>query len=349
MRTKLVAVVLLAGIASSAAAIDLQGHRGTRGLAPENTLTAFKTALAIGVTTLETDLALTRDGVLMLSHEPRLYAALTRGPDGRWLSEDGAAIFSLKADELAQYDIGRLNPAHKYTAQWTDQKASDGERIPTLHQLFELARDAHSPGGRPVRFNIETKITPTSGDSTPDAERYARAVVDAVRAARMTERVTVQSFDWRTLREVKKLAPELPTACLTIESQNMNTVTPDVSGASPWHAGLKGADHGGSLPRMAQAAGCAIWSPFWRNVTAENIAEAQALRLKIIPWTVNEPAEIERLATLGVDGIITDYPDRARRALHSRFPSTSCIDWLRCADVTACACWICANCRTLSC
>ena len=318
MRTKAAAAVLLAAIAFSAAAIDLQGHRGTRGLAPENTLTAFKTALAIGVTTLETDLALTRDGVLVLSHEPRLYAALTRGPDGRWLSEDGAAIFSLKADELAQYDIGRLNPAHKYATQWTAQKASDGERIPTLQQLFDLAREARSPGGRPVRFNIETKITPASGDSTPDPERYARAVVDAVRAAKMSERVTVQSFDWRTLREVKKLAPELSTACLTIDSSNMNTVLPDASGASPWHAGLKAADYGGSLPRMAQSAGCSIWSPFWRNVTAENIVEAHTLKLQIIPWTVNDPAEIERLATLGVDGIITDYPDRARSALAAR-------------------------------
>jgi glycerophosphoryl diester phosphodiesterase len=98
----------------------------------------------------------------------------------------------------------------------------------------------------------------------------------------------------------------------------MNTVTPDTSGASPWHAGLRGADHGGSLPRLAQAAGCATWSPFWRNVTAENIAEAHALKLKIIPWTVNDAAEIERLAALGVDGIITDYPDRARYALASR-------------------------------
>jgi len=312
------ATVLLAALTEPAVAIDLQGHRGTRGLAPENTLAAFKTALAIGVTTLETDLALTRDGVLVLSHEPRLYAALTRGSDGRWLSEDGATIFSLKADELAQYDIGRLNPAHKYAAQWTEQKASDGERIPTLQQLFELARDARSPGGRPVRFNIETKITPTNGDSTPDAERYARAVVDAVRAAKMSERVTVQSFDWRTLREVKKLAPKLWTACLTIDSSSMSTVLPDASGASPWHAGLKAADYGGSLPRMAQAAGCGTWAPFWRNVTADNIAEAHALKLKIIPWTVNDPIEIERLAALGVDGIITDYPDRARRALAAR-------------------------------
>lgn len=317
MLTKAALVTLVTMIMNSAAAIDLQGHRGARGLAPENTLTAFRTALAIGVTTLETDLALTRDGVLVLSHEPRLYAALTRGADGRWLTEDGATIFSLMARDLAQHDVGRLNPAHKYSAQWIDQKASDGERIPSLQQLFDLARDARSPGGRPVRFNIETKITPTSGDTTPDPGRFARVVIDAVRAAGMSERVTVQSFDWRTLREVKKLAPEISTACLTIESQNMNTVTPDTSGASPWHAGLKREDHG-SLPRMVQAAGCNIWSPFWRNVTPESIAETHALNLKIIPWTINDPAEVERLAALGVDGIITDYPDRARRALASR-------------------------------
>ena len=304
--------------ASAAAAIDLQGHRGTRGLAPENTLAAFRTALTIGVTTLETDLALTRDGVLVLSHEPNLNAALTRGPDGRWLGEDGAPFFSLNVRDLAQYDIGRLNPAHKYAAQWTEQKASDGERIPTLQQLFDLARDAVSPSGRPVRLNIETKITPTSGDTTPDAERYARVVVDAVRAAKMNDRVTVQSFDWRTLRAVKKLAPELPTVCLTIDSPSMNTVLPDASGASPWHAGLKAADYGGSVPRMAQAAGCSVWSPFWRNATAENIAEAHVLKLKVIAWTINDPAEIERLAALGVDGIITDYPDRGRRALAAR-------------------------------
>lgn len=318
MRTEAFAFTLVVTFTSSVGAIDLQGHRGTRGLAPENTLVAFSAALAIGVTTLETDLALTRDGVLVLSHEPHLYAALTRGADGRWLAEDGAPIFSLSANDLAQYDIGRLNPAHKYAAQWTEQKAFDGERIPTLQQLFDLARDARSPGGKPVRFNIETKITPTSGDTTPDPERYARAVVDAVRAAKMSERVTVQSFDWRTLREVKKLAPELVTACLTIESQNMNTVMPDATGASLWHAGLKAADYGGSLPRTAQAAGCSIWTPFWRNVTPENIAEAHALKLKVIPWTVNDAAEIERLAMLGVDGIITDYPDRGRQALAAR-------------------------------
>lgn len=305
-------------VSSAAAAIDLQGHRGARGLAPENTLAAFRLALSIGVTTLETDLAMTRDGVLVLSHEPHLHAALTRGADGRWLAADGAAIFSLNAAELAQYDVGRLNPAHPYAAQWSAQSAADGERIPTLPQLFELARDARSPGGRPVRFNIETKIAPTSGPTTPDPQRFALAVVDVVRAARMEARVTIQSFDWRTLLEVKKVAPELSTSCLSIDSPTMNTVTPDASGASPWHAGIRAGDHGGSLPHRVRAAGCDIWSPFWRNVTADSVAVAHALKLKVVVWTVNDAAEIERLATLGVDGIITDYPDRARRALAHR-------------------------------
>lgn len=312
----LVVAALLAAV-PPVGAVDLQGHRGARGLAPENTLAGFRRALEIGVSTLETDLALTSDGALVLSHEPRLFAALTRDADGRWLPEDGAPIFTLNLQQLAAYDVGRLNPQHKYAAQWPHQAAADGERIPALARLFELAKAARSPGGRPVRFNIETKITPTSGLAAPDASTFARAVVDAVRASGLADRVTVQSFDWRTLIEVRRLAPELATSCLTILSENMNTVRPDASGASPWHAGLRVDAHGGSLPRLARAAGCSVWSPFWRNVTAELVAEARGLGLAVVPWTVNDAGEIARLAALGVDGIISDYPDRARQALEA--------------------------------
>ena len=306
-----VACALIAALAP-ASAIDLQGHRGARGLAPENTLAGFRTAVAVGVTTLETDLALTRDGVLVLSHEPRLNAALTRGPDGSWLAADGPPFIELDVAQLASYDVGRLNPASRYGAQFPDQKPSDGERIPTLASLFAQARDARSPGGRPLRFNIETKITPHAEVPTADSARFARAVIDAVRAANMTGRVTVQSFDWRTLLDVRSQAPEIATVCLTIDSSGMNTVLVDATGASPWHAGLKPAEHGYSLVRLAKAAGCSAWSPFWRNVTAESVTEAHALELEVVPWTVNDPAEMSRLAALGVDGLITDYPDRAR-------------------------------------
>jgi len=299
-------------------AFDLQGHRGARGLAPENTIAAFGIALGIGVSTLESDLGLTSDGVLVLSHEPRLAAALTRGPDGTWLKEDGAPLVRLSYSDVESYDVGRLNPGHRYAAQFPQQKPVDRERLPTLSALFELARDRRSPGGAPIRFNIETKVTPGAEVPTADAVTFARAVVTAVRRAGMAERVTVQSFDWSTLVEVRRLDPELATACLTIESTNMNTLRPGPDGASPWHAGLKLADYENSLPRLARAAGCSTWSPFWRNVTEPVVAEAHGLGLRVVPWTLNEPADMERMIDLGVDGLITDYPDRARRVLAAK-------------------------------
>lgn len=310
--------LLLGALAHGACAFDLQGHRGARGLAPENTVAAFRTALQIGVSTLETDLALTADGVLVLSHDPRLNAALTRTPDGRWLASDGPPIRSLSVADLAGYDVGRLDPSHRYARSFPQQVPVDGERMPTLGQLFALARGAKSPGGRPVRFNVETKLTPDDATLAATAEQFAEALARELDRAGMVERTTVQSFDWRSLRALQRLAPAVRTVCLTIESDSMNTVRADAGGASPWHAGLRRADYAGSLVRTVQAAGCAAWSPFWRNLTAATVTEAHALGLAVIPWTVNVAADIESMLELGVDGLITDYPDRAREVLAKR-------------------------------
>ena len=294
---------------SPAAAFDLQGHRGARGLGPENTLAAFQRALDIGVTTLETDLAVTRDGVLIISHDPYLNPDIVRDPDGSWLAAKGPPIRALTLAELKRYDIGRLNPASAYAKQFPMQQAADGQRFPTLVEVFALG------AANRVRFNLETKITPTSGDGTPDPATFARLVVEAIRGAGPTQRVTVQSFDWRTLIEVKKLAPDIATACLTIETENNDTVQRQAATPSPWHAGLSLAQQGGSLPRLVKAAGCSTWSMFWRNLTPETAAEARALGLQVLPWTVNEPADMARLIDWRVDGIITDYPDRLRKVM----------------------------------
>ncbi len=295
----------------AAQAFDLQGHRGARGLAPENTLAAFRTALDLGVTTLETDLAVTKDGVLVLSHDPLLNADLTRDAEGRWLETMGPPIQSLTLAELQRYDIGRLNPARAYAKQFAQQKPADGERFPTLAELFKL-------GGPTVRLNIETKIDPSLPDLTPDPVRFAALTVAAVREAKAEKRTTIQSFDWRTLIEARRIAPEIDTACLTIESNNMDTVRRAGVQPSPWLGGLSLADHAGSVMKLAKAAGCAVWSPFWRNVTSAAVEEAHALGLKVIPWTVNDPAEMARLIDLKVDGLITDYPDRALPVLAAK-------------------------------
>ncbi len=316
-RTALAATLALSAAlmcAAPARAFDLQGHRGARGLAPENTLAGFARALAIGVATLETDIAVTSDGVLVLSHDPHLNPDLVRTADGSWISGKGVAIHSLALAELRRYDIGRLNPASSYARQWPEQRAVDGQRFPLLDELFALVGADHPA----VRLNLETKITPTTGAATPDAESFAAMVVAAVRAAGLAGRVTIQSFDWRTLLVVRRIAPEIATSCLTIESSGMNTVAPDESGASPWHAGLRRAEHGDSLPRLVKAAGCGTWSMYWRNLTPTQLAEAKALGLAVLPWTVDSPADMERLIGMGVDGLITDYPDRLRRVMAGR-------------------------------
>jgi glycerophosphoryl diester phosphodiesterase len=302
---------LLVLVPFAAAAFDLQGHRGARGLRPENTLAAFSHAMAIGVTTLETDLAVTQDGVLVISHDPFLNPDLVRTPDGQWLAAKGPPIQTLPLAELKRYDIGRLNPGSTYARQFPEQQPADGERFPTLAQVFELAKAS----SRPARLNIETKITPTSAGDTVDAETFARLTVESIRKAGLSGDVTIQSFDWRTLVAAKKLAPEIGTVCLTIETEGNDTVQRRAAAPSPWLAGFDPRNHDGSLPRAVKAAGCGTWSPFWRNVTPANVAESRALGVRVLPWTVNDPRDMALLIDLGVDGLITDYPDRARRVM----------------------------------
>lgn len=311
-RLRIAAVALAVALAAPAApGFDLQGHRGARGLRPENTLAAFSFALATGVTTLETDLAVTKDGVLVISHEPYLNPDLVRTPDGKWLDAKGPPIHSLTLAELERYDVGRTNPASAYARQFPEQRPEDGQRFPTLAQLFALAKAA----SRPVRFNLETKIAPDGSFATVEPKEFAALVVGAIRDAGLVGEAAIQSFDWRTLVEAKKLAPDIETVCLTMETPKDDTVRRPSGAPSPWLAGLDLRAAGGSLPKLVREAGCGTWSPLWRNVDAAALAESHALGLKVLPWTVNDPKEMARLIDLGVDGLITDYPDRARRVM----------------------------------
>jgi len=310
-RAALAVALVLATNAAPALAFDLEAHRGGRGLRPENTLAAFSFALATGVTTLEMDLAVTQDGVLVISHDPHLNPDLVRAPDGAWLAGKGPPIDTLTLAELKRYDIGRLNPQSAYARQFPEQRGEDGERFPTLAEVFALVK-AHS---RPVRFNLETKITPGSSGDTVDPVTFARMTVDAIRKAGLAGDAMIQSFDWRTLIAAKKLAPDIETVCLTIETAGNDTVQRSAESPSPWLAGLSPRYYDGSLPRTVDAAGCGTWSPFWRNVTAANVAESHALGLRVLPWTVNDPWDMARLIDMKVDGVITDYPDRARKVM----------------------------------
>ena len=311
--TAVTAAIIIA--ASSAAAFDLQGHRGARGLAPENTLEGFALALSIGVSTLELDLGMSKDGVVVVHHDIWLNPDTTRGPDGVFLSQRGPALRALTLAEIQRYDVGRLKPGTAYAASFPEQRPIDGARIPTLAAVFDLAKRAKADR---VRFNIETKMTPTAGADAADPETLAAAVIQLVRDAGLAARVSVQSFDWRTLGAFRRLAPEIARVCLTVERGANDNIQRGRPGPSPWTAGLDIDDFGGSTPQLVKAAGCAGWSPLYLDLSDAALNEAKALGLTVIPWTVNEPADMDRLIAAGVDGLITDYPDRLRAVMAAR-------------------------------
>ncbi len=305
---------LLLSLVLQAQAFDLQGHRGARGLAPENTLAGFALTLSLGVSTLETDIAVSRDGVLLISHDPALNPDITRGPDGQFLAARGPVIWHTDFAELQRYDVGRLKPGTRYAAQYPEQKPHDGARLPTLEELFALVKKS---GNDKVRFALEIKVRPDAPDETMAPEPFARKLVDAVRAAGMAQRTTILSFDWRALQAVQKLAPEIGTVYLSIQQRNFDNIGAGRPGASPWTAAIDHAEHG-SVPKMIRAAGGRIWSSFHGELDAAKVKEAQGLGLTVLAWTVNDPARMAQLMDMGVDGIVTDRPDLLREELKRR-------------------------------
>jgi len=312
-----IVALLIAGPAA-AQSFDLQGHRGARGLAPENTLPAFAKALSLGVTTLEMDAAITKDDVVVVSHNPALDPNITRGPDGAWLGKVGPIIKDLTYDELQRYDIGRIKPGTNYARDFPDQVGVDGARLPKLSEVFDLVKRA---GNDTVQFDIETKVFPLAPGDTLAPDVFARRLVAEIRKAGMERRTMIQSFDWRTLQVIQREAPELRTVYLTVRRRFLDNICSGVGtgtvatapadcGASAWTAGFQLKDHG-SVPKMVKAAGGHTWAPFYFDLDAASLAEARSLGLRVVPWTVNDAAPIAKVMDLGVDGIISDRPDVA--------------------------------------
>ena len=288
-------------------AFDIEAHRGGRALFPENTLPSFANALSMGVNTLELDIGVTSDGTIVVSHERGLNPDLARNPDGVYVAPPGTPFVRLRLEDVKKYDVGQIRPGSRYAAQFPDQHAVPGTRIPTLREVFDLVRKS---GDRNVRFNIETKIDPHHPDELPDPERFVTLLLDFLKAQKFTDRVMIQSFDWRTLQLVQKLAPAIPTVYLTLQKGAGATIFLDK--ASDWTAGFDPAEHGNSVPAAIKAAGGAIWSPYFGDVDPGLIAESHRLGMAVVVWTVNKPADMARMIDIGVDGIISDHPDLLR-------------------------------------
>lgn len=307
-RAATILTVLLVLMAGQAMGFDLEAHRGGRALLPENTLPAFANALSMGVDTLELDVGVTADGEVVVSHERGLNPDLTRDASGAYIAPPGTPFVKLRLDEVRAYDVGQIRPESAYARQFPDQRAVPGTRIPTLSELFALVRKS---GNTRVRLNIETKINPNRPDESLAPQAFVTRLLDLIEAEGFSDRVMIQSFDWRTLQLVQQQSPKMPTAYLTLQRGTGQTVALDK--ATNWTAGFNPADHGGSLPRTIKAAGGAVWSPHFGDVTSALISEARGLGLRVVVWTVNKPEDMARMIELGVDGIISDRPDLLRQ------------------------------------
>jgi glycerophosphoryl diester phosphodiesterase len=287
-------------------AFELQGHRGARGLFPENTLEGFAATLAIGVDALELDIALTADRVAVVTHDSLLNPDIARGPNGAWLTGPGPSIRSLTLAELREYDVGRLRPGSRYAALYPDQAPHDGARIPTLAEVFALTAASG------VIVDAEVKTQPDQPGLTAPPADVAEAVVAAAIAAGALPRLVVRSFDWRGLRHIQARYPDIPLVWLTSPAT--------VADAVLWWDGPTAEAFDGSVPRaVAYAAGAgAAWAPAHSDLTQDQVAEAHELGLRVLPWTVNAPADMARLIAWGVDGLCTDRPDLARQVMRER-------------------------------
>jgi glycerophosphoryl diester phosphodiesterase len=286
--------------------VDAQAHRGGRGMYPENTLTAFAWSLELGVDTWEMDTALTSDGIPVLSHDPFLKGFLVRDENGGFLEKD-IRIADLTLDELKRFQVGEIRPGTRYRDRFPDQH-STSESIPALDEVFRLAEESE----KDILFNIEIKTYPSHPEWTADWKIVTDTVISVIVEHGMEERTTIQSFDWRTLARVKELYPEIRISCLTVRNFKHGDATYNLQigrpGPSPWLAGFDADDYA-SVAELVSAFGADVYSPYYKELSSSEIETARSLGLEIITWTVNDRKKMKALIDVGVDGIISDYPD----------------------------------------
>lgn len=297
---------------AKAGLIHIHGHRGARGIIPENTLESFRFSLDVGVRVVELDVLMTSDDIPVITHNPNLLSDMTRDQNGNWLEHE-PWVRELSLAQVQSYDVGGLKAGSPYASRFPEQAFIEGMNIPTLEDLCELI---NQPEYLDVFLNLEIKSNPHLPNATPEPAQYITNVLGVIRKHNLQERIILQSFDWRVVHESARQAPAIPRSYLSYAPVGGgDPMEVNVSENSPWMDGLSLADHGNSLPKLIAAAGGQVWAPHYKDLTAEAMADARDCGLMVNVWTVNELDDIDRMVMLGVDGIITDYPGRVQRRL----------------------------------
>ena len=303
---------------------DLEAHRGGRDVRPENTLYSYAYAIELGATSIECDMQLTKYGQIVMSHNPILNSDITRDENGNYIKNNKYDIRLMTVDELKKFDVGVMdqNCGEYYDLHGKTQFTYDA-KIPTLEELMQLIQ---SYGDKNIVLNIETKSYPDPASAgyknNADPKKFVEVFNNIVKKYDMEDRVVLQSFDWQTLIEMKKLNPNISTSALWQEQPSWGRDSESLrryeKKKSPWLGGLDIKDYQGNPVKAAHAIGADIISPYYTEISKQDVDEAHSLGMKVVPWTVNNEKDMTMLLDMGVDGIISDKPWLLKQVLEKR-------------------------------
>ena len=306
----IVSGLLWLGFTSGNATI-IYGHRGARGLMPENSLPGFEMALKQGVDYVDLDIAMTKDGVLVVQHDLILNPDLTRDAKGTWVIRP-LIVKNMTLNQIQTYDVGKIKPNTAYAKLFRHQKSVEKTKISTLKEVIEYVK---KEAGNRVGFQIEIKTDPTAPNISVSSEQIVAALDQLIREEQIVSRTKVQAFDWQSLLLLQKLNKDVITGYLTSLEQEKSMKNPDPRIAGKWTGGFLLKNYS-SLPQMIQSLGGDWWDAQDIEINQKNLEEAHRQGLKVAAWSWPERTGkevdrvlINRLIALKVDGIITDRPD----------------------------------------
>ncbi|MEO7236288.1 MAG: glycerophosphodiester phosphodiesterase family protein [Lapillicoccus sp.] len=294
------------------AGFDLQAHRGGIGLTTEEQPAGFAKALELGVTTLELDTHVTRDGKVVVNHDRRIQPVKCRDTGAATPGDPAYPYVGKLIKDLTLAQIKTLDCGYRQLPGFPQQQVVAEARMAELSDVFDVVRKHGATG---IMMNIETKVEAGQPDETAPRDVFVQTVHDEIARSGLAQQVTIQSFDWAALALMHRLEPTWRLVALS---------TPDLlqvgqPGASPWLGGLDIDDVGGDVARAAASvAGVTTLSPAAESVDRAMVDQAHRLGLRVVPWTVDDMGLAARLMDSGVDGIITNYPDQVRQLMQQR-------------------------------
>lgn len=319
--------------------VEVYGHRGARSFAPENVMPGYKASLKIGTDWIDSDIGITKDGIIVVDHDIWLNPDILSKEGKFWAASKEDFVKSIPADkfnqeitpylvkninyaDLQKYEAGVLNPSSPYGKYFSDQYSIPGTHIPSLQSVVDYVNKTTN---NKTNFQIEIKNDPTHPDWTVSPKEFASKLYALLKKNNMINRVEIQSFDWQPLFELQKLDSKIKTAYLVAQEDIERMHSTDPKQAGLWSGGKLLKDYNNSLPQMVKALGGSCYEPEDVALTKADLDEAHSLGLKVVVWTWPEHSGkafdaklIDKLINWGIDGIITDDPGRLVSMLAAR-------------------------------